>query len=493
MNCGLLIGGNRILKDTFPGVSQFYPSYTYPVANAGMLDLSTAIGCARRAGRASLSTRLDYLKKAAQAFTYQTIDIEHAVHMTGMPVTQVQALFQDIPRWLEEAPRLLQSRFSILEGTAGVWSEAILPEISRLYVPPEGFCYAVIPGNDPRSSALLAANLGLLGIPFILKASPKDAVARLVLQALVQGGFDPNFGSVVYFETGTAQAAQKHRKLVDAASCIWTFGPDQAVDEALRFETRRTVAQIDLSGISVDELDARRLGELLTERGFEVQSERLDHFEGKIVLRHNSGNCAAVACGPLTSRLRALLYEALAFPLGCMATKSVMAVAQAGWVEELADFMAGLVTGNPLNPQTQVGYIAPQILDYLQEVVRRYRWQATIYGGERLSPIQARPQLIACQADTPDLFGQEIQAYELNVRICADVEEAIGTINRYTGPQPRLAVSLLNVPADETVDALGRVRAHTVLIDQPTTRVIPIFHEGNDYTQLLSGSRLLVK
>jgi hypothetical protein len=225
----------------------------------------------------------------------------------------------------------------------------------------------------------------------------------------------------------------------------------------------------------------------------QVEQARQDHFEGKLVLRHESTNCAAIVSGSLDERLRSTLYQAIAYPLGCTATKSVMVLDGEDWLKSAADWLGELVVGDPLDPKTQVGYIDPINLDALQRLAHANRLRLQIFGGERLSQIQARPMLVASQEEVPDFFAQEIPAYVLALQTCPDVEAAVERINSYTPDQPRLAVSLHNLPPDSISWAASRLRAHAVLVDQPTTRMLPVFHEGNDYALSLLVARMLIQ
>jgi acyl-CoA reductase-like NAD-dependent aldehyde dehydrogenase len=487
MKCPLILSGNEVLRRTFKVESPFYAGYQAEVAQAGVLEVSAAIGSARRAERLSFQERRVRLERAAQSFTAAQADIEHAVMMTGVPVTQVESLFAHIPHWLREVPAVLAQRFP--EAVSQL-AEHFPGGGCRLLIPPPGFCYAITPGNDPRASALVAANLAALGIPFILRASVRDALAPLVIRALHAGGFDPHFCSLLYFEGGLKGAGpetrQKNFHLVDTAASVWTFGPDASVDSALRFETRGSYAAIDLPSPAPDPLEEPQLCALLTKRGFQVQEDRIDHFAGKIILRHNSGNCAAVLKGGLTPGFLETLGQALAFPLGCTATKSLMLVdAPAGTLEELWDFLHSMKVGDPLDPGTDVGFINPATLDYLYDTLVRSRAKLQRWGGERVSPFQSEPVLLASQEVLPEIFAHEIPAHLLAVRGCQDMEDAAAQINHYTVREPRLAVSLHNLEPEEIAFAAGSIRTHSLLINQPTSLVTPYLHEGNDYASLL--------
>lgn len=319
MRCPLLIGGIEILRSSFTGTSPSYPGYTYSVANAGMPEVAEAIGRARRAERAATESRASYLRKAAKLFTYQDDGLEHAVRMTGMPISQIKALFEEISYWLRQVPAIMESRLSASAVQNGFLVEQISAGLQKMLLPMEGYCYAATPGNDPRATALVAANLCYLGIPFIIKASSKDALAPRVLKSLIQGGFDPNFCSLLYFESH--DGAPKHFKLVDGSAIVWTFGADTQVNELLRYETRRSFAAVELSALD-ENMDLMSLGENLVGRKIEVRPERIDHITGKIILLHNSGNCASILRGTLEPGDRQWLFQSIAFPLGCTSTKS---------------------------------------------------------------------------------------------------------------------------------------------------------------------------
>jgi acyl-CoA reductase-like NAD-dependent aldehyde dehydrogenase len=492
MRIPLIIAGEEIYEPVFAGRCVFYEDYHYQVANASVLDLSKAIGAARSAERPPGASRGALLDKAAEDFTYTQEVLEHTVRLTGMPVTLVQTLLSEIPQWLRQVPEMARGRF-----TTNGQKEALREKISagkywKLLSSLEGFCYAVTPGNDPRSAALVAANLVFMGVPFILKASPKDAIAPLVVKALLSAGLDPNFCSLVYFEGDTPWSAKKHFKLVDACSLLWTFGPDERVESLLRYEQGAPQAIIDLSGLDAEQLDTKGLAQAASERGFKITNERIDHFTGKRVLRHNSGNCAAIVNGSVDEWLKDSLYEAINFPLGCTATKSVFWLqAPEDLLSNLQLFLTDLKVGDPLDAQTQIGYVHPRNLDYLQAKLERNRLRLQDFGGERLSPIQARPLLVASQEELPDFFADEIPAYVLAVQNCGDSRQAIERINHYTTREPRLAVSLYRLPEAEWLAAMQELRAHTVLVDLPTSRVMPAFHEGNDYALSLSAGKLI--
>lgn len=458
VECPLIIQGRETLPNPFPGKSIFYYDYTYPIAQAGPLDIAQAIGATRQADRQTWSERRTQLHAAADAFSYGEKLLEHTIRITGAPRCVVASLLEDIPEWLCSVPKMLEAR---LNHTIGALPAQVVGENAvKHYAPLSGFCYAVTPGNDPRSTALVAANACALGLPFILAASPLDAVAPLVVRALIAAGFDPRFCQLIYFRRDS-DAARTHFHLVDAASAVWTFGPDESVDRTLRYEEK-------------------------------TDTRVVDHFEGKRVLRHNSGNCAAISIGPVSQRMRTTLWKALDFPLGCTATKTLLSVdAPPQTTQDLSEWFASKVVGDPLDPKTEIGYTHPHNIDLLEGMLEKCRLYGTVYGGERLNPYQSRPALIHLHEEYPDLLRQEIPAHVLTLLHSQDVPEALAAINRHTGAEPRLAVSLLGVPEEHRREAIATLRTHAVLVDRPTSEVTPSCHEGNDYLDLLTEGRLV--
>jgi hypothetical protein len=496
----LIISGKEILRAPFQATTSFYPGYTWQVANASQLDIASAIGAVRRSAPVSLSQRLACLQHSARSFVFSQEILAHTVQATGMPISLVSTLFNEIPGILEGVADVQGQRFFYQEQASAFPYEKIGADYQKILVPAEGFCYAVTPGIDPRAAAILAANLGYLGIPFIIRASIRDAAAPLVIKALITGGFDPNFCQLIYTDREDPQASQKHFKLLDASAIVWTFGPDELVDRQLRYEITGHLPLLDLSGYPDQAGDLPSLYKFLSgknrrelEERLRVEQRRSDHFSGKLVLRHNAGNCAAVACGSFNQNMHSDLSAALGFAVSCTATRAIMLVDAQDWIIQAADYLSALVVGDPLDPATQVGYIDPRCLDYLAELVQKNRLRLRAYGGKRRSLIQADPLLVASQEEITDFLGQEIPAYVIAVRECAHVAEAIDTLNRMdiSGVE-RLAVSFYDLPPDQRNLAATRIRAHTVLFDRPTTTLLPFLHEGNDYALALSRPRLLV-
>jgi acyl-CoA reductase-like NAD-dependent aldehyde dehydrogenase len=110
----LIIAGNEIERNPFQCVSPFYPGYAYQVANAGPLDVASAIGAARQADRGTLANRTEWLRRAAAAISYDRSDLEHTVRLTGAPVSQVAELLADIPHILRQVSAFLEGRFTRL-------------------------------------------------------------------------------------------------------------------------------------------------------------------------------------------------------------------------------------------------------------------------------------------------------------------------------------------------------------------------------------------
>jgi len=458
MHDTLLIGGKEYRPNPFAGRSSFYPDYTFQLSHPGPLEVSQAIGAVRKADIPALPERAGLLREAAAKFNYSNADVEHCVRMTGMPLRLVAGLFDQVPAIFHEVPERMGARFHSIGKQDPRLAETIGQGLYRVLAPPDGFCYAITPGNDPRAAAIVAANLAYLGFPFILRASIRDTAAPLIIRALIAAGFDPRFSNLIYLDRNGPQAAESHARLASASSAIWTFGPSAAIEPTLRYQ---------------------QIG------------QRQDLFEGKTVLRHASGNCAAVTCGQLSEGGRQQLYASIGYPIVCTATKSMMVVDNASWEQQAAEYLHSLVIGDPLDPDTQVGYVEPRYLDYLASLREKNSLRGSFYGGERRSKFQAAPLLVASSEELPDFFAQEIPAYVLAIRPCRDLAEAIAQINHYTGAEPRLAVAFLNFPRQQLSREILSARAHALLVNRSTTTLLPTFHEGNDYALQLSQSRFL--
>lgn len=498
MTYPLILAGKEHIRTTFVGASNFYPGYTYQIASAGPLDIASAIGAARQAERGTVAQRKDLLQNAANEFKYSQDDIEHAVRMTGMPIRLISGLFAEIPEILKKVPDQILSRFnqSGLEKTHLV--DKISPDLYKVLIPNPGFCYAITPGNDPRATALVAANLTCLGIPFIIRASIRDAAAPLVIRALNASGIDPRFAQLVYFDREDPYASQNHAHLVEACSIVWTFGPPAIIDRTLRFQPNPPRASVDLEGVGINPADMNALHALFVEWGpsgldrrLQVETSLVDLFTGKSVLRHALGNCAALVSGLFTKETQNWLDASIGNAIVCTATKSIMVVGGNNWIEQAAEFLDSLVVGDPLNSETQVGYIDLNCLDFLEELRRKNQHRATFFGGKRISQFQATPLLVHSQADLPDFFAQEIPAYVLACRYCPDLNEGIRQVNHYTQDQPRLAVSLMDFPPNQLKENISALQTQTILVNKPTSSLLYAFHEGNDYALLLSQGKLV--
>lgn len=492
MEFPLFIGGTEIMRQPFDACSPFYPGYRYAVAQAGTLDISRAIGCARQADMLTLSERQACLYRTAEYFSYQQADLEHAVRMTGMPIACVKSLFDQIPQIFREVPSILSNRYK--QSVLGEM-EVIAQGVQKTFTRQEGFCYAMTPGLDPRATALVAANLVCLGIPLIIRASIKDAAASLVLRALMKSGLDPNSCSLIYLNKNDSQFYQKHYQILDACSLFWTFGPAESGDSSLRYEQtgRRAVLQLDASDTDLESAEAIRRALSSNLQAVRVEDEKKDHFSGKQVLRHQSGNCAAVSWGPFNQDTQRWLSDSISYPGLCMATRSVWLIESGDWLEKARAFLESWKAGDPLDPETQVGYISPNDLDRLQNLIKKNILYIECFGGKRLSEHQSTPLLIAARETVPDFCANNIPAYVLAIRNCNNFESAVQEMNSCSSDQPRLAVSLLHGPKESIEQSIHKVRAHTILFNQPTTRLIPYYHEGNDYKLLLTKGRLLIK
>jgi acyl-CoA reductase-like NAD-dependent aldehyde dehydrogenase len=498
MDKPLIINGSELTRSPFNQDSIFFPGNGIKVSNASALDIANAIGSARSANRGSLSARKAFLEEAAHNFVYTQKELEHAVQITGMPIRMVESLFQQIPDIFKEISSSQNTRFTLSRGEDPFLIESLGAGRFKVLQAMEGFCYAVTPGNDPRATALVAANLVFWGIPFILRASPRDAAAALIVRSLLKTGLDSKFCSLVYLDPESPDTPQKHFKLVDASSIVWTFGPPPAIDPTLRYMSRGQRWVIDLEDIVNEYSDIEIAKKALLEKGFasflerlEVENLQHDHFEEKTILRHEAGNCAALAWGDMNDARMDILYQSIGYAIICTAVKTLLSIDSPGCIEQIADFLPALKTGDPMDPDTQVGYIQPRHLDRLQKLADTNQGKARFYGGRRLSQIQAEPLVVVCDDDLPDFFGQEIQAYVLAVGNCKTIIEASAWLNRHQNP-PRLAVILLDPPEKERLKALQLLECRSLLIDKASSTLSGVLHEGNDYGFILNEGRLLI-
>jgi acyl-CoA reductase-like NAD-dependent aldehyde dehydrogenase len=493
----LVINGHTLRRDFFETPSHFYEGFACHTSSANPLDISAAIGFARIARKPAFSESVEILNRAAAAFSYKAENLEQAVRMTGMPVTEVTKFFDHIPDLLRQPSSSLAQRFDLAKGDITLHLELLEPDHYQVIQPSAGFCYAVTPGSDPRAAALVSANLVALGIPFILRASPRDAAAPLILQALLNAGVDPRFCSLLYLDPNHAQFPEKHYKLVDASALVWTFGPAGVIDSTLRFEQGRKQVSLGLSGLPIDtssKISLLSSLELIDEQELFVrlneESTQIDHFAGKPIIRHEAGNCAAISWGELTGKMHEIVFESLAYPIVCTALKTIIYIEAPTFPAQLANLLKELVVGDPLEPDTQVGFVNPHHLDRLQKLLESNRGRLEVFGGRRLSPNQAEPLLVSTSHHLPDFISREIPAYVLAARPARDLQDAVNHINLDI-ESPRLAVALFNSPARQRLPAVRTLNAHTILVDIATSSVYAALHEGNDYTLKLSQRKLL--
>lgn len=499
MDYPLIIAGNHISRNTFQGSSLFYPQYSFRISNASQLDIVSAIGAVRRSEGPSLTERTKLLERTADVFQFDNSLAEHSVRMTGMPITLIRDALMDIKRIFRQIPETFDQRFEKYSHQDRFHQEKIGDHLSKLFIPRGGYCYAVTPGNDPRAVAIVAANLGYLGIPFIIRASVRDAVAPLIIDAMIAAGFDPHFCNLLYLDRNTPDFERKHFKLLEDCSCIWTFGPSQSIDQTLRYQITGhvlTFQQRDDAHESLRFSDFKAKLDHLTKEEFDMQvkwiPEKVDRFEGKVVIRHESGNCGGILNGNLDEKIGKMLYESIGYANVCTAMKSLMIVDDSNQITQLSELLGDLIVGDPLQEETQVGYIDPRNLDNLAHLLKKNALRLQAFGGERLSTYQARPLLVYSQEDLPDFLGQEIPAYLLTVRTCHSIEEAVNQLNKHVD-KPRLGVSFFNLSDDQLRLAIPNISAHITLIDKPTSILVPAFHEGNDYGLLLTGGKIIYR
>jgi acyl-CoA reductase-like NAD-dependent aldehyde dehydrogenase len=451
-----VIAGKSLQRPPFFSPSIFYPQYIVPTPSASPLDISSAIGATRRVERETFQKRAAYLLRAAHAFQFSPEHIKHTVKVTGIPYRVVRNLLEDIPQWIKKIVLFYGQRFDILDGQPERLVLRLPGGLKQILTPLDGFCYVILPANDPRAAVLAAANLGYLGIPFVLKASRHDAISPLIIQALLDGGFDPSFASLIYFDNHATESRAYHTRLIQESSVVWTFGPRHTLDAVMP------------------------PADLLTQ-------ENRPKF-----LYHEHGACAAIFGGDFTSQTVEILHKSLELAGSCTATRAAFYLSKQEWLQAAVETITGMTTGDPLNPATEIGYIHPRNLDTLELLMRKHQHQIRFYGGKRLSPVQMEPLAVECLQPVQSLMGQEIPAYYFAFQQCNSLTEAVTLANDSLIAPTRLAVGLFGFNSTEANPRIIiQIKSQIIQQNQPTSTILPYYHEGNDYAMELTRSQLL--
>jgi hypothetical protein len=154
-------------------------------------------------------------------------------------------------------------------------------------------------------------------------------------------------------------------------------------------------------------------------------------------------------------------------------------------IEQAAEYLHSLILGDPLDPSarlaTSMRNISTTCMPYVKNSLN-----GTFFGGEKDFP-QSRLNLCWSTRETCQISSPRRSPHMSQHPALPDLQEAISLINHYTGEEPRLAVSFLNYPRQSLSEKIFSIRAHALLIDKPTTTLLPA-HSGKRLRWLLTSS-----
>ena len=283
--------------------------------------------------------------------------------------------------------------------------------------------------------------------------------SREIVRNIIDAGYPAAGLSVVCWDSKSPKARDLNFSLVDASQAVWAFGENATVDKVLRYEER--------------------------------DGNAIDHFSGKIVLRHATGRSAAlVADGTSLSHASRIIAESAFFwPIGCKALKSVFH--ESSQRDELMEALLKHVeeyakhTGDPLKPTTRVGYVDKTLLSHVMKRIHDLKRvnQLTVLSGEQLGPAQTTPLLLETRDVHSEFLSQEYSLYILCLKGCANYDEAVKELNASAGDSHRISVSVFS---DHERALKTRLKAHHVKHNRHTSELDFLFHEGNDYLHRLT-------
>lgn len=495
-----IIGGRDISLSGkyFYAESPFYKGYKIKIADAGKLDLALVVSKLNNAQNTCSKLSFDDCKKillrASKKIVFKKEDVEHVVRMTGMPYKYVRIYLDEIARLFKTLPELCGKKYGVINGELGKPLHDGSHKL-ELRVPAKGFVYAITPANDPRVSALVAAILVTAGMRGVLKVSKSDVpIAYKIIKTIIDCGYPVDALAVVSFDTAKPESKELNFELVDKAGIIWPFGDDKTVDRLLRFETR-DLFDIDrfMRVRHIDNLESQfeTFREAIAQsreslRSF-IVNHKIDHFSDKVILRHGSGRCAGILDNDydLNEAADILIDSSMRYPIGCNSMKSVF-IPKRNCEKLLAILEKRIqkleeLTSDPLDPATEVGYIEPTLLKTLTqriEELKRMGLVKIVAGGKVKSAFQMTPLLAITHDVHSELLLNEYSAYILAVKPSKNFEAAVEELNSAAGEFKKLAVSILT---HNPAHSRAKVNAHHIKINELTTDIDGIVHEGNDY------------
>lgn len=502
------IGGKEISLSgkTFEAKSEFY-DFSYELADSNFMDISVALSKVKN-GREELKKttfeeRIDILNKVSKKLRYSKEDIKSSVMMSGMPIKSVSDYIEAIPSFFNIIPNMISNTYEHLDHNK---SRRFFKGINKFEhrIPINGSIYAISPSNDPRVGSVIAIIAGTLGIPVILKTSKADVpITMRMINTLVDSGYPPGAFNVITFDTKGASAKAINFKLVEGSDIIWVFGDDKTVDETLRFE-RKDYFDIN-SYTSKTNIDPRKNANHFVEhisKNSNLFSEHTvsiakDYFAGKTVIRHASGRSAGILDSDVDVKKSAdiIFNSSMKYPIGCNSMKSLFAVGES--YEEVLDELKKRIDkskiGDPLSQNTDIGYASKETLDYVEKRLKELNLMRLLReetNFKRLSDIQATPLLCSTNDLYSEFLSKEISAYILCLKKTNDFNQALSELDNAVGENEKLAVSVLT---KKNHNQIHKIRAHHIKLNDVTTDLDAIIHEGNDYVIQLTKPRVVHK
>ena len=463
-----LVGGGEIgLGKEFEVKSEFYNDYVTSVTDSNMFDIKMAISKVKAAeaecNRLSFEERKKILKKAANKLKFNWEDYEYIVKYTGMPIRSVRKHLGDIIKILEIVPELVEKRIGTKHGRIG-HKPIEGHDLFKFLQPITGYAYVVTPANDPRVTAFVAAWLVTLGIPGVFKVAKTDVFsAQKTMRAIIDSGYPVGALNQLCWDTANEETKKLNFSLADASTAIWAFGTDETVDNLLRFE---------------------RSG-----------NGGINHFSGKVVLRHATGRAAGIYDGTynIKETAKIIAESALDWPIACNSIKSVFDASPKHELleqlrEQFDDYAA--FTGDPLEEGTKVGYISSKLNNHIYSRIASLERLGVIKRttGEKLNEFQTTPIILNIQDEHSEFLSSEYSTYITAVKECASFEDAVECSNYAAGKQHRLVVSVFSEERDKILKTI--LKAHHVKRARHTTELDVLFHEGNDYLHRLTTPQI---
>lgn len=502
-----LIGGLPINlgKNYFTVKSQFYDNFEVSIADASNLDISIALSKVRQSWeecqKLSFEERVEVLKKAADSLKFTEEELDALVKMIGIPRKYTLEQVKQIPEIMTTFWKTISKRYGFIYGRIGLdFMENESFHKIEFRIPKKGFIYAITPGNDPRTTVIVSTISVLLGIPVIIKPSKTDNIIPLkTAKAIIDAGYPKNGLIVLFFDSENPKSRESNFKICDEASVIWPFGNEDTIDNLIRLE-KRGIFNMDKfmkdKAISDIQKEFPKFMAEMQKAGNSLNAymltQTIDHFASKLVLRHASGRCAGILDSDFdVERAAKLIMESsMRYPISCTAMKSVFVV------ESAFDRLAGILgqefaaldahTSDPLNPETDVGYIDVKTISFLEKRIdelKRLQLISVLHGGKRLNQTQLTPLLVSTNDVNSELLINEIPGYILCLIKVPSFKDAVSHVNRIAQEAPKLAVSYFtNNPEHMRL----HVNAHHVKINYLTTDIDGVVHEGNDYIMQLT-------